>query len=416
MRATFVVQRYGLEVNGGAELLCRWLAELMRDTWDIEVLTTCALDYMTWANHYQPGTKTINGVAVRRFPVVKQRDVKRFNKLCEKVFHHPHTRQEEIEWMKAQGPDCPGLFEYISQHKHEYTIFVFFTYLYGTTFWGLPIVSDKAFLVPTSHDEPPIYLSIFHELFSKPRGFFFNTPEEKDFLLNRFNIDCTYSDIVGIGIQFDESMLYNNILNQKLPENYVLYVGRIDESKNCHELFNFWESFKSKNKVELHLVLAGRSGMKIPKRKDIVYLGFVSEKDKFEAISKAECLIMPSVFESLSMVIMESWLCNRPVLVNGKCTVLKGQCRRSNGGLWYENYDEFEACLSYILNNKDTASAMAAQGKRYTVENYSWDIIKGKWLRLINRYCNGQPHVEHKNIIKTVSLRGGVFLPTKQSR
>lgn len=386
MKAAFVVQRYGLEAGGGAELHCRWLAELMNDVWDVEVLTTCALDYMTWSNHYPAGQHTINEVRVKRFPVVKPRDVKRFNKLCEKVFHHPHTRQEEIEWMKAQGPDCPSLFEHIDQHKQDYDVFIFFTYLYGTTFWGLPIVADKAFLVPTSHDEPPIYLSIYKELFSKPRGFMFNTPEERDFLVKLFNVNCTCSDIVGIGIQFDESILKNNGLSEKLPDDYVIYVGRIDESKNCQELFKFWADYKSKNSRTLYLVLAGRTGMKIPERKDIVYLGFVSEEEKFEAISKSQCLIMPSLFESLSMVIMESWLCGRPVLVNGKCAVLRGQCKRSNGGLWYENYEEFEACLNYILDNKHVASIMALQGKKFTVENYSWERIKTKWLKMVNRY------------------------------
>lgn len=383
-----MVQRYGLEVVGGAELHCRWLAELMRDVWDVEVLTSCAMDYMTWANHYPAGNQNINDIMVKRFPVVRTRDVKHFNKLCEKVFNHPHTRREEIEWMKAQGPDCPSLFEHIVQHQQDYDLFIFFTYLYGTTFWGLPIVAERAFLVPTSHDEPPIYLSIFKEFFSKPRGFIFNTPEERDFLVKLFNVDCTYSDIVGIGIQFDESILNNNVLNEKLPRDYVIYVGRISESKNCQELFKFWEIYKSKNNRNLYLVLAGHSKMKLPRRKDIVYLGFVSEKEKFEAISKAQCLIMPSVFESLSMVIMESWLSSRPVLVNGKCAVLQRQCKRSNGGLWYENYEEFEACLNYLLDNKHIASIMAFQGKRYTVENYSWEHIKDKYIRIVNFFMD----------------------------
>ncbi len=399
-KVAFVVQRYGLEVNGGAELHCRWISELMKEAWDVEVVSTCALDYMTWANHYPEGEEQINGVLVHRFPVSKSRDVTKFNELCEKVFWNSHSREDEINWMKAQGPDSPKLIEYIHTNEKRFDAFIFFTYLYGTTFWGLPLVADKAFLVPTSHDEPPIYLSIFNEFFKKPKGFIFNSPEEKLFLVNRFHLDCRNSDIVGVGIQFDPSFLRNKSLQNSLPRSYAIYVGRVDESKGCKELFEFWEAYKNKNESGLKLVLVGRSQMEIPKRYDIIPLGFLSEEEKFTAISNAKCLIMPSPYESLSMVIMESWLCNRAVLVNGRCAVLRGQCRRSNGGLWYENYEEFEACLSFILGDESSAIKMAACGKRYTEENYNWDIIKSKYTRLIQDLLKSKNGTENSKGFK----------------
>jgi glycosyltransferase involved in cell wall biosynthesis len=128
--------------------------------------------------------------------------------------------------------------------------------------------------------------------------------------------------------------------------------------------------------------------MKIPRRKDIVSLGFLSEEEKLAAIAGARCLIMPSFFESLSIVLLEAWMCGRPALVNGKCGVLKGQCQRSNGGLWYENYDEFEACLNFLLNENETALKMAANGKRFVESHYSWDQIKAKYIKLIDRFLS----------------------------
>jgi len=389
-KVAFVVQRYGLDVNGGAELHCRWIAELMKDIWDVEVVTTCANDYMTWANYYPEGREEINGVTVHRFPVIEERDIEGFNRHCEKVFWMPHSKSDEIGWMKAQGPNTPGLINHIEINKDNFDAFIFFTYLYGTTFWGLPLVKEKAFLVPTAHNEPPIYLSIFAELFQKPKGFIFNSLEEKELLANLFDIDCTFSDVVGVGIMFDPSCLDRRPSHLALPRNYVINVGRIDASKGCKELFEFWETYKRTYLNDLVLLLIGRSQMEIPKRDDVLKLGFVSEEDKFVAMSTARCLIAPSAFESLSMVIMESWLCGRPVLVNGRCNVLKGQCRRSNGGLWYENYEEFEASLNFILANEDIARKMAESGKRYTEENYNMLEIRRKYVALISNFLESR--------------------------
>ena len=384
-RVAFVVQRYGLEVNGGAELHCRCIAELMSDVWHITVFTTRALDYYTWANHYPEGSELINGVEVHRFSVNKPRNIKKFNKLSKKIFRHSHSEEDEIEWMMAQGPNAPDLVEKIKSDKDRFDLFIFFTYLYGTTYWALPHVCHKSILVPTAHDEPPIYLSIFKELFSKPRGFIFNSPEEKKLLKKRFDIDTRLSDVIGVGVNLDHSLSHTGALGDKFPKNYVIYVGRIDGSKGCPQLFENWRQYKANNLGNLQLVLVGKPEMEIPNRQDIVSLGFLSEEEKFAAIAGAQCLLMPSPFESLSIVLLEAWSCGRPVLVNGKCDVLKAQCRRGNGGLWYEDANEFEAALNFILEKKDVASGLAANGKRYVEKNYSWENIKAKYIPLVNQ-------------------------------
>jgi len=392
-RIAFIVQRYGVEVNGGAEFLCRSIAEHMRHSWDIDVLSTCALDYMSWANHYPEGESSVNGVSVIRFPVIRERNIQVFNKISEKVFNLPHTDKDEIDWMMAQGPDAPQLISYITANNQRYDLFIFVTYLYGTTFWCLPLVADKAFLIPTAHDEPPIHLNIFDSFFEKPTGFIFSTPEEKNFLIKRFGIDCRRSDIIGVGIKTDINTNEKPSNQFSLPNSYVIYVGRIDDSKGCGQLFNFWERYKRRYGNGLKLVLVGGSQMKIPDREDILYLGYISETDKYYLISNAKCLIMPSFYESFSIVLLEAWLNERPVLVNGRCDVLIGQCRRGNGGLWYQNYNEFEACLNYILENREMTRQMAMSGKRYTMNNYDMSMIKQKYLNLIGSFI-GPPGKE----------------------
>ena len=395
---TFVVQRYGIEVNGGAELHCRWIAELMCDQWDVNVLSTCAQDYITWRNVYKPGEDRVNGIPVHRFQVEKERDIRLFNKLSDKIFrsHHPYldeltlmktqgpdgTSEDELNWMKIQGPDCPALLEYIQGCKQQTDLYIFFTYMYCTTYYGMQIAPEKSLLVPTAHDEPMIYLSIYKDLFRQPKGFVFNTPEEKDLLVDRFNVDCTYSDIIGVGAHIEPAVQPSDIW---LPRNYIVYVGRVDESKGCGQLLNFWVRYKKEHRGDLRLVLVGGLKMNIIPRDDVVSLGFVSEEDKVAAIAGAQCLIVPSIYESFSMVLLEAWLCGVPVLVNGRCDVLKGQCRRANGGLWYENYEEFEACLDLYLQNRPLALRLAANGIKFTQQNFDWDVIKKKYINLVER-------------------------------
>ena len=151
-RVAFVVQRCGLEVNGGAELLCRMVAERLARHLKVEVLTTCALDYMTWENHYPPGEERMGELRIRRFPVERLRDVDSFNRLSESVRARKGKLSvaDEEAWMREQGPWSPDLLEYLKANREEYGAFIFVTYLYATTYFGLPLVRDKALLVPLS--------------------------------------------------------------------------------------------------------------------------------------------------------------------------------------------------------------------------------------------------------------------------
>ena len=382
-KVAFVVQRYGLEVNGGAEFHCRLVAEHLSKYFDVEVLTTCAVDYQTWKNEYPAGTETLNGVHVRRFPVDYERDLLKFNKFSEKIFGNVHTYEDEIKWMKLQGPYSTKLLNYLKNNKDEYTCFIFFTYLYCTTFFGLPLVKERALLVPTAHDEPPIYLSIFNSLFKQVRGFIYNTEEEQNFIISKFQVANIPSDVVGVGIDIPDRIDAASFVQKYNLDNFIIFVGRVDESKGCQELFDYFLRYKKEKKSSIKLVLLGKETMVVPKEADILSLGFVSEQDKFNGIKSAKLLIMPSKYESLSMVLLEAWLCNTAVLVNGKCDVLKGQCIRSNAGLYYENYDEFEGCLDLLLSDDNMRDTLGKNGLTFVLQNYSWKIIEQKYISFL---------------------------------
>lgn len=389
-KVALVVQRYGLEVNGGAEFHCRLIAEHLSKYFDVEVLTTCAVDYTTWKNDYSAGVEALNGVLVRRFPVDYERDLLKFNKFSEKIFGNIHTYEDEIEWMKLQGPYSTKLLNYLKSNKDNYTCFIFFTYLYCTTFFGLPLVKEKALLVPTAHNEPPIYLPIFNSLFNCPSRFIYNTEEEKNLVISKFRVSNIPSDVVGVGIDIPDKIDSASFVQKYDLDNFVIFVGRIEESKGCQELFDYFLRYKKENKSSIKLVLLGKQTMEIPKNPDILSLGFVPEKDKFNGIKSAKLLIMPSKYESLSMVLLESWLCNTPVLVNGECDVLKGQCIRGNAGLYYENYDEFKACLDFLLANDGIRNAMGKNGMKFVLKNYSWENIEKKYISILKSIDSSQ--------------------------
>ncbi|RNI09429.1 glycosyltransferase family 1 protein [Methanohalophilus euhalobius] len=384
-KLAFIVQRYGLEINGGAEFHCQLIAEHMSKYYDVEVITTCAIDYMTWKNEYTPGDDVLNGVKIHRFPVDFPRNASEFNKFSINIFGKNHTVSHEIDWMKMQGPYSTQLLKYLENTKDQYDFFIFFTYLYCTTFFGLPLVKDKALLVPTAHDEPPIYLSIFNSLFNSPQAIIYNTEEERRFVNSKFKNAHILSDTVGVGIDIPKNVDAKDFKDKYKLDNFIIYVGRIDESKGCKQLFEYFLKFKGETNSDLKLVLLGKTAMKIPDSPDIIALGFVSDQDKFDAIKAASFLVMPSKYESLSMVLLEAWLCSTPVLVNGDCDVLKGQCIRSNAGLWYQNYDEFRECMKLLLKNDDLRIKMGENGKTFVEENYSWETVEKKYLNLLEK-------------------------------
>jgi glycosyltransferase involved in cell wall biosynthesis len=379
----FVVQRCGLDVNGGAEAMCLAIARELSSVWNIEILTTRALDYMSWQNHYKAGIEMVDSVRIRRFSVDHCRNVEEFNALSENVLPRAAETSDEVaeQWMLSQGPLSSELTAWIRSHADHYAGFFFFTYLYATTYQNLQIVADKAVLIPNAHDEAPIYLPIFRKLFTQPRFWLCNTQFELNFLRSLFTDYSGESDIVALGMKTRFQASASRFRSQfNIDDPFILYVGRIDPSKGCEQLFDFWNRYKRERPSSLKLVLAGRANMDVPLRSDIVPLGFIDEQTKLNAIAACECLVNPSPYESLSMVLLEAWMQEKLTLVNAKCAVLKEQSIRSNGGLWYETFEEFSRTLSYILTHEWSFSGM-----KFVRENYSWDAVKAKYQNVLDR-------------------------------
>jgi glycosyltransferase involved in cell wall biosynthesis len=392
VKLAVVVQRYGQTINGGAELHARYIAEHLAKHAEVEVLTTCATDYVTWRNELQPGVETVNGVAVRRFRVKRERDPRVFGRRSDRVFAHRHSLGDELDWLDAEGPTSPALVDYIGKHADEFDFCLFFSYRYYHAYYGARAAASRAILVPTAERDEAIGLSIFPPLFRAVRALMYNSPEERAMIHAVASNQAIPGVVVGVGSEVPgnpQPGRFRQKYNIRGP--FAVYVGRIDQNKGCKELFEFFQGYLRDPSGRLTLVLIGKELLPIPSHQRIRHLGFVDDTDKFDAMAAADLLIMPSYFESLSMVALEAWALGKPVLANGKCDVLKGQCIRSNAGLYYENYAEFEETLAAIEQNRWLSGTLGRNGRQFFREHYDWPVIERKYLEMFDRLKKETP-------------------------
>ena len=391
-KIAFVCQRYGEEINGGAELYCRLTAEQLSKQYDVTVYTTCAVDYVTWKNEYPAGETMLNGIRVVRFPTERKRNPRRFALVHRIVVLNriPKPGRMEEVWVKEQGPVSDELIKAVERDHREFQAVFFVTYLYYTTIQGMRLNLDNAILIPTVHDEPPVYLQCFDRVFANARAIVWNSPEEKAFAVKRFPaVRETPSEITGIGI--DPCETEDTCLPESLRERgYLLYAGRIDVNKGCGELFRFFRQYKKNHPGDLKLVLIGKKAMEVPEDPDILDLGFVPENLKYTLMKSALALVIASHYESLSMVVLESMIMGTPVLVSAHCEVLKGHCERSRAGFAFKDETDFAEKVDELQKDPAKTTAMGENGKQYVRENYRWDVILGKLNRLIRAVDAGK--------------------------
>lgn len=386
----FVVQRCGEEVVGGAESLCLQVAHRLRTLCKVEILTTCALDYQTWRNEYPEGHCLVGDVHVRRFPVDRPREGRAFDRLSRDIAFDlagtPLERQEE--WMRAQGPMSSQLFDYLRDYEQLYDVIVFYGYLYATTYFGLPQVARKAILVPLAHDEWPIRLSMWEKLFAAPRALVFSTEEERDFVRRRFANLAIRGDIISVGIEAPSDRNPERFRKRfGIDEPFLLYLGRIEKSKGVDVLFEDFARYREARRGLKKLVLVGREHTDIPNHPDIVMVGQVDEQAKWDALAACDALVMPSQFESLSLVLLEAWACGKPVVVNARSSVLVGQCRRAQGGIWYDSYEEFEVALDLL--DRDLRQTLGRQGQDHVSNAYNWEEVLRAYRALFDAFSTG---------------------------
>jgi glycosyltransferase involved in cell wall biosynthesis len=327
----------------------------------------------------------VNRIPVQRFPVSTPRSPEAFGALSERVFHETHSLADEIRWLDSEGPTSPELVRHIRQHAAEFDFFLFFSYRYYHAWHGCRAVPSKAILVPTAERDPALGLAMFGPVFRMARAVMYNSPEERA-LIDHVSQRKGPGVVVGVGSEIaDHPQPARFRRKYQVRRPFAVYVGRIDENKGCPELFSHFQQYAATRHGGLDLVLIGSSVLDIPRHPRIRHIGFVSDEDKFDALAAADLLIMPSQFESLSMVTLEAWALGKPVLVNGRCDVLKGQCLRSNAGLYYESFEEFSEALFRLEASGPLGGILGRNGRDFFRRHYTWPVIEQKYLDMLRR-------------------------------
>lgn len=371
LRLALVVPRFGENVWGGAELHGRWLAERLAGRGhEVDVFTTCALDHRTWLNELPAGVERYGPLLVRRFPTA-ERDLGIHAELDRAITSGVQLSLEEEQLWLRHGVSSEAMEEALAAKAVEYDAVLALPYLFGTTYFAYTACPDKAILIPCLHNEPFAYLGFVRDMLSGARGIMFNTDAEARFA-GRVVEDLAPWGIVAVGFDPPESLTPQR-RRRKAPPS-LLYVGRREAGKNTPLLVDYFRAYRGRRPDQsLRLVMSG-SGDPLPAHPDIVEMK-ADWRRPYDLFRDATIFCLPSTNESLSIVLLRAWLAERPVLVHGACAVTREHCERSNGGLWFTSYGEFEEVLDRMLASDKLRDGLARNGRAYVEHEYSWSAV-----------------------------------------
>jgi glycosyltransferase involved in cell wall biosynthesis len=394
VRVGIVVQRYGPDIAGGSEQAARSLAVgLAARGHDVEVITSCARDYLSWANEFDAGVADIEGVTVRRIPVRRPRNGALFGHLSGRVMsgRSPAPLSIQRAWRAEQGPDLNGYPDLLDDWIEGRDVVVFVTYLYATTTLGVERVAGRVptVLMSTLHDEPPARLDIIRPAITSVDAVVALTEEEYELVTTRFR--GPEVSVIGLPIEWDGALPVDGealLARLGVTRPFVLGLGRLDANKGAGALVAWWQRLRSAWPQAPALVLAGDPAplreFQPPLNLDgVTVLGIVDDDIKRALLMEALCLLQLSQQESFSIVVGEAWLAGCPVIVRSNSPVLAGQVARSGGGIAVSTPDELDAAVLVLLEDPVLRSELAGRGRQYVLQRYSAESVIDQWERLL---------------------------------
>lgn len=387
-RIAFVCPRFAEgSTVGGAETLLKRLAERAAQAGrKVTFLTTCAKSHFTWANELPPGLHRSGLLDVIYFPVDQDRDLDSFLKIQDALCRGGTLPREQEERWIAGSVNSRALCAHLRERGAEYDRIVLGPYLFGLVYFASQIHADKALLVPCLHDEPFAYLAIMREMFHRVRGLMFNTVPEMELAQRLMAVPAAKCAVVGMGLDTWDPEPTAFAERHRLDYPYLLYSGRREAAKGIPLLTDYVNAFRQRTGRALRLVFTGSGPIDAPTQlmPYILDAGMVSEQEKREAMAGAQVFVHPSLYESFSIVLLESFLAGTPALVRAGCEVLQWQCRRSGAGLWFHNYPEFEEELLLLLDDATMRRTMGAAGRAFVQREYAWPAVEARLFHALD--------------------------------
>lgn len=386
-RIAIVVQRCHESVVGGSEALAWQYARLLSRRFEVEILTSTATDCVSWANALPAGGTRRDGIVVRRFAATFERGAYWYElhrRLMLQV--QPHLaappclwrEAQQEEYIRFQGPYCPDLETWLLEHRADYAAVLFCTYLYATSYAGIRVIAPaRSILIPTLHDEAAAWLPVYAQRYAEHPNRIWLTDAERRTASRLWGFDG--GEVLGMAVEQTESAE-----PEVRARPYLLYCGRIEAGKGCDELLRAFERLPGRERVSL--VFTGADHLGLPKSPQIEYLGFVDEARKRALMAGAAAFVLPSQYESFSIVTLEAMAQQTPVLVNGRCEVMREHIERSAGGFCYTNFAEMIERMEQLCMLEPAQRArIGSAGRAYVLAHYGEERIRARLVDYVER-------------------------------
>ncbi len=421
MRFAFVTPRYGAEISSGAEHACRLLAEQVSERHDVDVLTTCARDPLTWKNEYAEGADRVRGVLVRHFAVAQPHDRPAFNQFADRLFSGPRARSEELEWVRRLGPSSPALIEHLKRQHRSYDAILFFSLCHATTVHGIAIAPERSVLFPHLQIDRALRFGIWAEVAASARGVGYLSASERRLALAFLQVAPAVEEVVGIGIDAPPQQAYprhqqdpaddmplddeasaeaekaaeiDPLTGRGIPFRrrhrlygpFALYGGRVERDNGCEEMLEYFDTYAADaGEGDTSLVLMGVKMMKVPEERYLRLAGVLPDRERMIAYEAADLTIAPTPDDLLSQSLLESFAVGTPVLACARNDAAVEHVRRANAGLYYANREEFAEALRMLMTDTRLREKLGENGRQYVRQNHRWDAVLGRFERLITK-------------------------------
>lgn len=419
MKFAFVTPRYGADIPSGPEHACRLLAEHLSERHDLDVITTCGRDPLTWENEYDEGVDRVRGVLVRRFGINETHDRAAFQQLSARLIAEPHGRADEQEWVRRLGPTSPALLDYLKRHYRAYDALVFFSLYHPTTVLGLNVAPERSIVFPYLQLDPRLRFGLWPDVLGAACAVGYLSASERTLTHQYLRVAPPSEETVGIGIETPVQHVYprhqqdpademtgyeedasappadapvstdyltsRGVLfrrRHRLYGRFVLYGGRIEPNNGCEEMLEYFAGYAAAD-GNVALVLMGIKLLKIPDAPYLRMPGVLPDRERLIAYEAADVTLAPEPDDLLGAGVLESFAVGTPALVNARNLAAADHCRRANAGLYYGTRDEFIEALRLLMGDHRLRERLGENGRRYIHQHYRWDAVVGRFERLV---------------------------------